>query len=79
MRLNSLSAPYPLQAVELALDIFYLQFNQMQNTLKTVVRMWYQWTDPKMVWDPDNYENIREHLTSYDDHRTWVPIMRVEE
>lgn len=71
--------PLGLNSVELGLDIFNVQFDQMRNILKTRAKIWYKWTDLKMVWDPENYDNIREYSTHYNELLVWNPIAKFPE
>lgn len=75
--LNDQTPPHGLANLDFGMDIFNVQFDQMQNVLQTRVKLFYQWSDPKMVWEPENYENISEYVTHYNDaQQCWLPILK---
>lgn len=68
--------PQGLKNIEMALDIFNVQFDDMQNVMKTRGQFYYQFFDPKLVWDPENYNNTKEMNMHYYEHQTWLPILK---
>lgn len=58
----------------MGLDIFNVQFDYLKNIMVTRCQFFYKWNDPKMVWDSENYDNIRELPML--DHNIWYPILR---
>lgn len=68
--------PQGLKNIEMALDIFNVQFDDMQNVMKTRGQFYYQFFDPKLVWDPEIYNNTKEMSMHYNEQHTWLPILK---
>lgn len=71
--------PANLSSIAVALDIFNVQFDQMSNIMKTRGKLYYEWSDAKYVWDPENYDNIRQYELHYHEQQTWLPILKFPE
>lgn len=70
--------PFDLKSVKLGMDIFEVHFDHMHNIMKTRVRFSYEWTDAKMLWQPENYQDVNSMEFHYYDHKTWVPILKFQ-
>lgn len=68
--------PTNLRRVAMGLDIFNVQFDHMRTVMKLRGKLWYEWEDTKLIWDPDNYDNIRELSMHYNEHQTWIPLLK---
>lgn len=61
----------------MSLDIYNVQFDHMKNMIRTRAKLYYQWEDTKLQWDPENYDNIRKIDMQYHSYQTWAPILNI--
>lgn len=58
--------PDGLEAVEMNLKLVTYSFATKQSTLKLRVKLEMRWTDPKLTWNPDEFNNTQGFFASHE-------------
>lgn len=69
------SIPEDLYFIDIVnFELKNLRYDSKNSVLRSVIHMNFTWYDPRLVWEPEEYDNITEMR---EDFRSWTPSFMV--
>lgn len=72
---DMLISPENLAKIEVLLEPKNAQYDSLKQIMTTRLALTLSWFDPKLVWDPENYDTI-DTIRYSQQHKIWQPILQ---